>query len=439
MRLSRGWLGPGGLPGLQNRLAGRSAGRGGFDSHPLPPVIGGLASMDTGYPGTSTAAERLLPSVRQVMRVADYSSGGGKLGYEARFRGQLVLASEQAYDQLKPAFDREGLTLLLRAEGDTQVVLAAPAIDVRPSNWRINLILGVLTILSVVLAGELYAYDGPLTLSALVRAFPQGLPFAISLMGILAAHEFGHYLAARRHNTAVTLPYFLPFPMSPFGTLGAFIQLKQPPRNRKVLLDIGLAGPLAGMVVAIPVLLYGLAQSRVASLPTVASQLGVLEGNSLLYLAAKYLIKGQLLPAPASYAGVSPVLYWLRYFFVALPPPLGGRDVMLNPVAWAGWAGMLVTALNLIPAGQFDGGHLMFVLLGRRTIRLWPFVLAALVALGFVWPGWFLWALLVFFLGRTYAQPLDGLTPLNPARKLLAIAGLILFVLVFSPVPLRAF
>jgi membrane-associated protease RseP (regulator of RpoE activity) len=259
------------------------------------------------------------------------------------------------------------------------------------------------------------------------------------MMAILTAHEFGHYLAARYHKTAVTLPYFLPFPGSPFGTLGAFIQLKQPPRNRRVLMDIGLAGPLAGMVVAVPVLLYGLAQSKVAHLPLAANQIGVLEGNSLLYLGAKFLIKGQLLPAPASYAGVSPLVYWIRYFFLALPAPLGGTDVMLNQVAWAGWAGLLVTALNLIPAGQLDGGHLMFVLLGRRTIRLWPFLLVGLVLLGFVWPGWFLWAFLIYFLGRTYAQPLDELTPLDTRRKLLAVAGLILFILVFSPVPLRTF
>ncbi|MCL4369157.1 MAG: site-2 protease family protein [Actinobacteria bacterium] len=395
--------------------------------------------MDTMYTNTTTAAERLLPTVRQVMRVTDYSSGGGRLGYEARFRGQLVLASDEAYDRLKPAFDREGLTLLLRAEGEAQVVLAAPAVKVRPSNWRVNLILGILTILSLILAGELYAYDGPLTLNGLARGFFQGLPFAVSMMGILMAHEFGHYLAARYHKTAVTLPYFLPFPGSPFGTLGAFIQLKQPPRNRRVLMDIGLAGPLAGMVIAVPVLLYGLAQSNVGHLPSAASQIGVLEGNSLLYLGAKFLAKGQLLPAPASYGGMSPLIYWIRYFFLGLPAPLGGTDVMLNQVAWAGWAGLLVTALNLIPAGQLDGGHLMYVLLGRRTIRLWPFLLAVLVLLGFVWPGWFLWAFLIYFLGRTYAQPLDELTPLDTRRKLLAVAGLILFVLVFSPVPLRTF
>jgi len=116
--------------------------------------------------------------------------------------------------------------------------------------------------------------------------------------------------------------------------------------------------------------------------------------------------------------------------------PKGGVDVTLNSVAWAGWAGLLVTALNLIPAGQLDGGHLIYVLLGRRARRLMPFILGALLLLGLVWSGWWLWAILIFILGRAYAEPLDQITTLDPRRRAIALLGLIIFILVFTPVPL---
>jgi membrane-associated protease RseP (regulator of RpoE activity) len=255
----------------------------------------------------------------------------------------------------------------------------------------------------------------------------------------LLAHEFGHYLVARFHHTAATLPYFIPFPFSPFGTMGAVIVQKESHKNRRILLDIGIAGPLAGLVVAIPVLLLGLHLSEVGTFPQVIpSGEGLyLEGNSILYLLAKYAVFGEFLPAPADYGGLSPALYWVRYFFTGLPSPLGGTDVMLHPVAWAGWAGLLVTALNLIPAGQLDGGHIINSMLGKRSMILLPFVLGGLVLMGIAWNGWWLWAGLVFFLGRQQAEPLDQITPLDQRRKALGFLGVVIFVLVFTPVPLR--
>jgi membrane-associated protease RseP (regulator of RpoE activity) len=159
------------------------------------------------------------------------------------------------------------------------------------------------------------------------------------------------------------------------------------------------------------------------------------EGNSIFYLFIKYIVKGQLLPQPATYAGVSPFIYWIRYFFTGRPLPAGGLDVTLNPFAWAGWVGLLVTSLNLIPAGQLDGGHIMYVLLGRRTSKLLPYILIVLVALSFVYTGWLLWAFLIFLLGRYHAEPLDEITPLDPKRRAMAVLGVIIFILVFMPVP----
>jgi membrane-associated protease RseP (regulator of RpoE activity) len=390
-------------------------------------------------------SDRLNDAVREVMSVDDVTTGGEKEGYAVRFRGRLMVASEDAFERLDPLFESQGMTLLLRELDQQEVILGLPGV-VQPSesNPWINLGLFLLTLLSMLFAGAQYGLEGPIEQSfrgiliALWGNIENGILFAVSLLAILTAHEFGHYFAARYHKTAVSLPYFLPFP-SLFGTLGAFIRLKQPPKNRRVLMDIGLAGPLAGLVVAIPLLLIGLIFSEIGILASDPQALGGLEGNSILYLALKYLAKGELLPMPQSYGNLPPLVYWVRYFFLGSPIPLGGRDVLLHPMAWAGWAGLLVTALNLIPAGQLDGGHTIYVLLGKGANRFWPFLVAALVLLGFVWPGWYLWAVLIFTMGRTFATPRDDLTPLDPTRRAIAILGLVIFVLVFTPVPLRLF
>jgi membrane-associated protease RseP (regulator of RpoE activity) len=209
-----------------------------------------------------------------------------------------------------------------------------------------------------------------------------------------------------------------------------------------VLLDVGIAGPLAGLVVAIPVLLLGLSLSHLDVLPAAAlsgTQLQM-EGNSILYLLAKYVTFGQLLPQPANLNGVSELFYWVKYFFSGQPFPYGGMDVLLHPVAWAGWAGLLVTGLNLIPVGQLDGGHVVNVLLGSKWMkRIYPLILAVMFGLGFFWNGWWLWGGLLLLLGRVYAEPLDMITELDPKRKILAVLGLVVFLVTITPVPLILF
>jgi membrane-associated protease RseP (regulator of RpoE activity) len=383
-------------------------------------------------------ASTLLPEVQKAMTVERYADGATKSGFLAVFEGRLTVDPEGAFSRLEEVFHRAGVQLMSASEGGQDVLYAVPAMPaVKPSNPWVNLGLFALTVFSVLLAGTLYGYSGAPDLKSLISALPTGIPFAASLLAILLAHEFGHYLAARYHKAPVSLPYFLPFPGSVFGTMGAFIRLKRPPRNRNVLLDIGLSGPLAGLVVAIPILLYGLSISQVGPLPSDPRALAGLEGNSVLYLLAKYLVTGMWLPSPASHGDLPLLLYWLRYILLGQPLPLGGTDVYLSPIAWAGWAGLLVTALNLIPAGQLDGGHLVYVLLGPKAIKLWPAIVALTLLLGLVWSGWFLWAGLIFLLGRTFARPLDDITPLTPWRKAMAYFGLLVFVLVFTPVPLR--
>ncbi len=391
----------------------------------------------------TTELNPITSIVAEVLDIADITSGSEKMNYLVRYRGQLRCESTLAYDRLAERLRPLGVTPLFRQEEDQHVVLIANGtIDPRPSNPWINLLVFGLTVLSVLFAGVIGNYEGPAPqglgefFGYVIANLGSGVPFAASLLAILLAHEFGHYIVGRLRKTQVSLPYFLPFPFSQFGTMGAFIQLKEPPRNKRVLLDIGIAGPLAGLVVAIPILLYGLSLSHLDPID-IPPGMGIqLEGNSLLYLAAKYIVFGQLLPAPESYNGVAPALYWLRYFFTGQPLPINGVDVMIHPVAFAGWAGLLVTALNLIPAGQLDGGHVLYGLFGARARRLVPVILVALLLLGLVWAGWWLWAALIFVLGRAHAEPLDQITQLDPPRKLIGVLALIIFVLVFTPVPL---
>ncbi|HEY9088364.1 MAG TPA: site-2 protease family protein [Anaerolineaceae bacterium] len=387
--------------------------------------------------GTDTAVVDAV--IRRVFLIDDVTLGGPKDPYSLRYHGRLLSAdSARLYDQLAADLKPLGYTPLFRWDGAQQEIrLVRGVVEMDRPRSRLNVIMFILTVLSVLFVGATYAANGNLPSS--LQDFLGGLPFAVSLMAILSAHEFGHYLVGRWRGTPVSLPYFIPIPVPPFGTMGAFINMKAPPKNRNTLLEIGMAGPIAGLVVAIPVLLIGLALSPIEPIPAVTPQGMALtiEGNSLLYLFSKFLVFGQLLPAPASYGGVSPLIYWVRYFFTGQPVPLGGMDVILDPVAWAGWGGLLVTALNLIPAGQLDGGHILYVLFGRKGARrVLPVILVALVALGFFWNGWWLWAALIFFLvGRTYAEPLDQITPLDGPHKLLAVIMLGVFLLVFMPVP----
>ncbi|MEJ2757291.1 MAG: site-2 protease family protein [Anaerolineales bacterium] len=400
-----------------------------------------MESFDQIQPQISSQVER-------VMKVESVTMGTHEDHILAFYRGMLRKDSVEAYDQLSTALKSYNITPLFRVEQDQHLILLTEGVIIpKPSNPWVNLVMFVLTLFSVLFAGAMYSYDGPVpndtmgSILTLLKHLDTGLPFALSMLAILLAHEFGHYLAARYHKTAVTLPYFIPMPISILGTLGAFIQLKEPPKNRRILHDIGVAGPLAGLVVALPILFVGLALSpvEVIQAPTAAGTGFMLEGNSIFYLAAKYIVHGELLPAPQSYGGVSPVLYWLRYLFTGHPAPFGGLDVMMHPLAWAGWAGLLVTALNLLPVGQLDGGHALYVLLGRKARRAVPIVLGALFLLGFVWQGWWLWAALIYFLGQRHAEPLDQITPLDSRRRTIAIVVLVLFVLLFTPIPLQQY
>ncbi len=267
--------------------------------------------------------------------------------------------------------------------------------------WGRNLALFLLTAASVFCVGGLHE-EGGFSVSAGVRLM-------LGLLSILAAHEMGHYVAARLHKVDVTLPFFVPFPLPFFslvGTLGAFIRIRGPIPNRRALFDIGVAGPLAGFLVALPVL-----------------RLGILEAT---------------VQPPSTGGGISlgtPLLFrWFESLFRAPVPE--GLNLVIGPLGLAAWFGLLVTALNLMPIGQLDGGHVTYSFFRERAHRISRVASWVCVALIYFGPSWILWAVLVRVLGRRHPPTLDDETPVGAARVAVGVLSLVVFVLCFVPDPI---
>lgn len=389
--------------------------------------------------------DMLTELVSEYFDITSLTVGGPNQNYVIRYIGKLRKDSEYTHLSLTDRLVNKNLLVILRNNGDLQEILffRSPVSSKQSKIW-LNLLLFFLTFLSVLFAGALFNLQTDpfmygFSIATLVNFLAEGLPFTVGFLPILAAHEFGHYIAGRLHKVNVSLPYFIPFPLSMVGTMGAFINMKEPPKNKKHLLDIAIAGPISGLIIAIPVLLIGLSMSTVNEVPvTIPENMSFqIEGNSILYLLSKYLVFGRILPQPASFGDVHPLVYWIKFFFTGRPLPLGGADVMIHPVAWAGWVGLMITMSNLIPAGQLDGGHILHTLFGKKVAKnIRMFVIFSLFVLGIFWNGWWLWAGLILFFGAAYAEPLDQITMLDRKRKFLAIIVLIIFFLIFMPVPL---
>ncbi|MGB8656784.1 MAG: site-2 protease family protein [Candidatus Zixiibacteriota bacterium] len=277
--------------------------------------------------------------------------------------------------------------------------------DLRRSQipWT-NIVLFALTVITTLSAGAIMNQVDPIAHPLLIF---KGASFALPLLLILSVHEFGHYVESRRNGIKVSLPYFIPGPTL-FGTFGAVIRSKSPFRNRRDLLDVGAAGPIAGFVVSIAAVVIGLYHSRI--IPEVSGE-GLLLGDSLIFKALSYLV---LKEVPS------------------------GHTVLLSPTAFAGWAGILVTMLNLLPIGQLDGGHIMYALLGKVQRRVATVATVALIPLGvFLWQGWFVWIVLVLLIKIAHPPTLDDQIPLDTKRKVVGWLAMLIFVLSFTPVPIK--
>jgi membrane-associated protease RseP (regulator of RpoE activity) len=323
-----------------------------------------------------------------------------------RFRGTLLTDPESAMAVLAPRIEPLGFVPMIHSPREIAMIRLPAAARRAPQGWRgwpLNLALFLATLGTTLFVGAIMEGANPLQHPL---SLVQGVPFSASLLLILGCHELGHYLTARAYGVHVSLPYFVPLPLPPMGTMGAIIRMRSPIPSRKVLFDIGIAGPLLGLVVAVPVLVLGLILSPVKPVSGAIFQ----EGNSLVYLLLKWIIKG---PIP------------------------DGSDVMLHPMALAGWLGLFVTALNLMPLSQLDGGHIAYAVLGPRFRKaVWVF-LAVLVGLFLVsrWEGWLVWVGLAVALGLRHPPPLDDLTPLDRTRRRLAVVALGLLIALVTPLP----
>jgi membrane-associated protease RseP (regulator of RpoE activity) len=262
-----------------------------------------------------------------------------------------------------------------------------------------------------------------------------GLPFAVALVSILLCHEMGHYLMARAHGVDSTLPFFIPVPFG-VGTFGAVIRIRSAMPSRRAVFDIGVAGPIVGFLVALPLYAWGIAHSEVHAL----GDLALSQSNTgSPWEIARALLAGEPLrgsSGPLVTYGDSLVTWGVvRAIFGALPP---NADVLIHPVAFAGWIGLFITTLNLIPLGQLDGGHVTYALLGPRGALVFSRAVSwGLLACGvFLSWNWFVWwAVTRFFVGPRHPPALDEREPLDPARRAVAILALLLFAATFVPVP----
>ncbi|MCS7061470.1 MAG: site-2 protease family protein [Anaerolineae bacterium] len=327
-------------------------------------------------------------------------------GRAVTFIGKLRVEAEEAFSRLKARFLELGYVPLLREheKGERQIVVAVrgkmqSALVQRP--W-IHLALLMATAITTVFAGGRYA--GMLAGDpdpSLEKSVGYGVPFAAALLLILGAHELGHYIQARRHRLPVTLPYFIPVPFG-LGTFGAFVQMRGPVENRRALFDVGVGGPIAGLLVAVPLFIAGLVMSVVTDQPAPPTRSMLMDLLIALFL-----------------------------------PDATTNGILLNPVLLAARFGLVITAINLLPVGQLDGSHIAYAALGRRWAR-WIGNLAVVIlfVLGLISsPIWLVWMGFALLSGVHHAAPMNDITPLDLRRTMAFLATAVLFLSLFSATP----
>jgi membrane-associated protease RseP (regulator of RpoE activity) len=329
----------------------------------------------------------------------------------------------------------EGTHFIYKGSSGTQLTLVRPISERPRERWWLHILLGLATFLTTTAAGAYFVGRRPFGMAFLAFGsfgvpFPTaifteelfaGLSFSVPLMAVLLGHEMGHYLMARRHGMNVSPPYFIPSPhwLNVIGTFGAFIRLRSAVVNRLVLFDVGVAGPVVSFVLSLPLAIAGLLLSR--PLPELVVE------------------------APSRYAvlfGGQPIWLGESLLFRALDAVVSGEGafLVLHPLAFAGWLGLFVTALNLFPLAQLDGGHILFSLIGERQRYVGMAFVVLLVVLGFFWWGWWLWAVLILILGRgsiRHPAVFDPEVPVTGGRRLLGWASTLGFILSFAPIPIR--
>lgn len=270
---------------------------------------------------------------------------------------------------------------------------------------RTHVLLFIATFFTTLMAGALL--NGVIPWEEPGRIY-LGLPFSLTLLLILMTHELSHYYMSRKHHVQASLPYFIPAP-SIIGTFGAIIKMKPPIPDRRSLIDIGASGPIGGFIIAVIACVVGLSWSEV--MPTGELEHGIAFGSSILFsLISKIVINAD----PEKF------------------------DILLHPVAFAGWIGLLVTSLNLLPIGQLDGGHIVYALFGERHTTIAKITLPVLIIMGITfWPGWIIWAVLMIIMGYRHPPVVYPHIQLDRGRKYIGWVSFVIFVLTFTPAPVQ--
>lgn len=333
--------------------------------------------------------------------------------------------------------DWPGPSYVHRDGEGTEIVLVRSTEAPEPIRWLLHGTLFLLTLFTTHMAGALLQGVDPMRTRfgqgfGLFWPYPTGVDwdvlaggavFAVPFMGILLAHESGHYVAARLHRIRVTPPFFIPFPAyySIVGTLGAFIRIKGPTVRRSILFDVGAAGPYASFVLSIPVFAAGLALSH--------------PGPGAADVATPFLVR---FADQSVWIGNGPLTHLMG--LIAFPDAMGRAPIVLHPLAFAGWLGLFLTALNLLPLGQLDGGHILYALLGDRQELAARIFLVALVPLGFLWWGWWFWGVAAYLVNRgrlRHPPVIQPQVPLGTRRRWLGWIAILMFFLALAPVPIR--
>jgi Zn-dependent protease len=391
-----------------------------------------MATNTVNYPSPTNLVDELQAALVDLMIVEDVTILENTNKPRVRFRGRLLSEGQEArFEEVIQRFAQYGYTPFLTEDSPFYVIHAVPVVsDSKTGKAWVNAVLFLLTCISVLAIGALQEnvniLSNPLDIW-------RGWTFAVTIMGILTAHELSHYFVGRRYGSPLSLPYFMPIPLNFLGTMGAVIFQRGPMRSRKSLFDIGAAGPIGGLVIAIPLLIIGLMTSQVGNprdfldIPPGEPLPLMQEGNSILYVAAKYAVHGRFLPDQSTGEDV-----WLS------PPSPGGS------MAFAAWAGLLVTALNLFPIGQFDGGHISYAMWGKKAWTIARIIIYIIFGWGIILFGlgnpaggtWLLLGVLGSLMRPKHPPPLNDVTPLDSKRKILGWIMVGVFILILVPIPL---
>lgn len=316
---------------------------------------------------------------------------------------------DEDFDKLRMNLKTMGFVATVKeAPNGLQIgVVKLPRVNGR--SVRVNQMMLFLTLLTTFFSGSLLwgSYHDSFSLFSWHNIINGAVYFALPLLLILGTHELSHFYMARRHGLNASLPFFIPS-IPPIGTFGAFISIREPLPSRKALLDVGVSGPIGGFIVTIPVLLLGFHLTAVGSVVTGSGS------------------------GPMMYLGVPLAMQLVELLFPA------AEGYMMHPTLFAGWLGLFVTGINLLPAGQLDGGHIARSVLGDNTKWLGMATIAILLLLSFSYAGWLIFAVLIYFLGIFHPPPLNDITPLDKRRKAVAGLALVLLLLCFMPLPIQA-